>query len=93
VASAYSNVGVVKDFSTGAGDALNIADLLTSYNPGTDVITDWVLMQYSSGNTSVSVDRDGTGSGYRFTQIATLKSVTDLTDEAALVSSGNLIVA
>jgi len=41
----------------------------------------------------VKVDRDGTGATYSLAPIATIEGVTGLTDEAALVSSGNLIVA
>lgn len=41
----------------------------------------------------VEVDRDGTGGTYGWSQIATLTGVTGLTDEAALVSNGNLLVA
>jgi hypothetical protein len=40
----------------------------------------------------VEIDRDGTGGSYGWHQIATLKGITGLTDEAALVASGNLIV-
>ncbi|HSH93207.1 MAG TPA: cadherin domain-containing protein, partial [Roseimicrobium sp.] len=44
-------------------------------------------------NSTLSVDRDGTGSTYGFVQIATINGVTGLTDEAALVASGNLVVS
>ena len=37
-------------------------------------------------------DRDGTGTNYGFARIATLEGVTGLTNEAALVASGVLIV-
>ncbi|PST29511.1 hypothetical protein C7U62_02675 [Mesorhizobium loti] len=52
-----------------------------------------VKLALSGSDTTVSVDRDGTGSTYGFTQIATLTGVTGLTDEAALVATGNLIAA
>ncbi len=84
-ATAYNNIDVITDFNTGQGDKLDIRDLLTLYNPGTDTITDWVRISDSGGNSTVEVDRDGTGGGYGFVQIATLSGVTGLTDEAALV--------
>ena len=92
-ASAYSSIDTISDFSTAQGDALNLANLLGEYDPLTEAITDFVLAATSGANTTISVDRDGTGATYGFTQIATLTGVTGLTDEAALVANGNLIVA
>ncbi|MFH1159137.1 MAG: type I secretion C-terminal target domain-containing protein, partial [Pseudomonadota bacterium] len=92
-ATAYNNIDVISDFSTGAGDAIDLSDLLTSYNPGVDTLTDWVKIEDSGSDSAVSVDRDGTGGTYSWTQMATIAGVTGLTNEAALVSSGNLIVA
>ena len=60
--------------------------------PGTCLV-DFVLIETSSGNSTLKVDRDGVGTTYSFVQVATLQSVTGLTDEAALVASGNLLVA
>jgi Ca2+-binding RTX toxin-like protein len=88
-----SNIDVVTDFSTAQGDALDIRDLLTGYTPGTHAITDWVRITDVSGNSKIEVDRDGTGGTYGWVQIATLNGVTGLTDEAALVTSGNLLAA
>ncbi|TCU21826.1 putative secreted protein (type I secretion substrate) [Rhizobium azibense] len=92
-ASAYSNIDTVSDFSTAQGDALNLVNLLTDYDPLTEAITDFVQITTAGANSNVAVDRDGTGTTYGFTQIATLTGVTGLTDEAALVTSGNLIAA
>lgn len=63
------------------------------YNPGTDVLTDFVQIADSGGSSTVSVDLDGTGGTYSWTQIGTLSGITGLTDEAALVSNGNLVVS
>jgi Ca2+-binding RTX toxin-like protein len=91
-ATAYNNIDVVKDFTSGSGnDALDLSDLLGLYN-GTDPIADWVEITTNGSNSVVKVDRDGTGGTYSLTQIATLEGVTGLTDEAALVTNGNLIV-
>ena len=95
-ASAFSAVDAIKDFNISTTeDVLDISDILdgTSYNHGVDPITDWVEITTDGSNSIVKVDRDGTGGTYGMTQIATLESITGLTDEAALVSSGNLVVA
>ena len=92
-AHSYSAIDAVSDFSTAQGDSLDLVNLLGDYDPLTDAITDFVLMQTSGSNTNVSVDRDGTGSTYGWIQVATLTGVTGLTDEAALVTNGNLLVA
>lgn len=92
-ASAFNNVDVITDFSTAQGDKLDIADLLTGYDPLTSAITDFLEITTSGSNSIVKVDRDGTGSTYSLTQIATLQNVTGLTDEAALLTAGNVIAA
>ncbi|WP_164738227.1 type I secretion C-terminal target domain-containing protein [Frigidibacter oleivorans] len=75
-------------------DVIDLTDILGSaFDPLTDVITDFVEMTDSGSDPVLKVDRDGTGGLYSFEQIATLKGVTGLTDEAALVSSGNLLAA
>jgi Ca2+-binding RTX toxin-like protein len=98
-ASAFSDVGgdVIKDFvvDDGAGgteDMLNIADLLVGYNATTSAITDFLTMTTSGADTLVSVDRDGTGSAHSFQQIARLQGISGLTDEAALLASGNILI-
>lgn len=88
-----SNIDVVTDFSTAQGDALDIRDLLSGYNPGSHTITDWVRVTDVSANSKLEIDRDGTGGTYGWVQIATLNGVTGLTDEAALVANGNLLAA
>jgi Ca2+-binding RTX toxin-like protein len=90
--SAYNNIDVVSDFNLGQGDALDIADLLSTYDPLNDALTAFVQITNSGANSSVSVDRDGTGGAFGFVQIATLTGITGLTNENALVASGNLIV-
>jgi hypothetical protein len=66
---------------------------VTSYDPVHDAITDWVRITDSGSNSIVEVDTDGPGSGHSWQQIATIVGVTGLTDEAALVANGNLIVS
>lgn len=91
--SAFTSVVTVADFSVSDGDILDLRDVLTAYDTLTDVITDFVLIEDVSGNSTVKVDRDGAGSVYGFEQIATLQYVSGLTDEAALLTNGTLLAA
>jgi Ca2+-binding RTX toxin-like protein len=89
-ATAFHNIDVVSDFNkTTDNDKLDIHDILIGYS-GT--VTDFVRISDSGSDSIIEVDRDGTGSTYGWQQIATLTGITGLTDEAALVTSGNLIV-
>jgi Ca2+-binding RTX toxin-like protein len=92
-ASAFSNIDVIKDFSTSQGDKVDIKDLLVGYDPLTSAITDFLQITTSGSNSIVKVDRDGTGTSYSLSQISTIEGVTGLTDEQALLTNGNLIVA
>lgn len=91
--TAFDPIDFITDFSLAQNDALDISDLLSLYDPLTDAITDFVWISESSGNSNVFVDRDGLGSTYSLIAVATLSGVTGITDEAALVTNGNLIVA
>jgi len=91
-ASAFNNIDVIEDFDI-ANDAIDLSDVLSAYDPMTDLITDWVEMTTSGSDTILKVDRDGTGGTYSLAQIATIQGVTGLTNEEALVSGGQLLVA
>ncbi|MFV0302836.1 MAG: calcium-binding protein [Paracoccus sp. (in: a-proteobacteria)] len=86
-----SGTDTISDFNTGQGDVLDLADLLDLFDPITDVITDFVEITTSGSNSLVKVDADGGANN--FVLKVTLNGVTGLTDEAALVTSGNLLVA
>lgn len=92
-ANAWNNIDFIQDFSTAQGDKIDLRNILSSYHPGTDNLTDFVKMEDGSNNTILSVDRDGTGTAFDWVRIASLDGITGLTDEAALVTSGNLLVA
>lgn len=92
VDSAFANIDIVTDFSTGQGDAIDISDLLTGYTSGISDINDFVSITESGGNTNLFIDRDGTGGTYSATKIATLEYVTGL-DVDTLLSNNNLIAA
>lgn len=93
-ASAFNDIDTVNDFNAADGDALDLSDILTDagYDPMTDLITDFVQIATSGSDSIVRVDVTGAASFGAGTQIATVAGVTGLTDEAALVASGNLIV-
>ena len=92
-ASAYSAIDTISDFILAQGDALNIADMLTGYDPLTHALQDFVEISTVGANSIVSIDRDGAGTDYGFVQIATLTGINGITDELALVTNGNLIVS
>lgn len=92
-ATAYGASDTVHDFSLAEGDVLDLRDLLTGYDSLTMSLTDFVEITDSGANSLLKVDQDGAGTAFGFVQVATLTGVTGLTDEAALVTSGNLLAA
>jgi len=90
--SAFNNIDVKTDFSTGDGDAIDIKDLIPTYDPLTSTLSHFVYaMNDGSGNDLLKVDRDGDGTTYSFQTIAQLSGVTGL-DAATMVANGNLVV-
>ena len=81
----------VGDFGLGLGDALDISDILTGFNPLTSNINDFVRFTTSGANTLVSIDANGTTGGASFTQIATLQGVTGLS-VSSLYADDQIIV-
>ena len=65
-------------------DKLDLSDLLTGYDPLTEAITDFVQITDSAGDSEIRVDTTGTASFGAGTEVATIDSVTGLTDEAFL---------
>ena len=88
--TAYSGIDRIEDFTAGEGDIIDISDLLTAYDPLSDMIEDYVQILNSGANSILRVDVNGGGDS--FVQIATLVGVTGLTDEQALIDSGSLVV-
>lgn len=88
--TAFKNIDVINDFSRTQLDKIDLSGLLQGYDPLTQAITDFVQITTSGANSILRVDVDGGANS--FVQIATLNAVTGLTDEAALVTSGNLVV-
>ncbi len=91
VATAFSAQDTVADFSIAQGDKINIASLLVGYNPTQSAIDNFVNFTAAGANSTLAVDRDGTGTSYAMQTVATLTGVTGL-DETQLLANGKLIV-
>ncbi|WP_277977771.1 Ig-like domain-containing protein [Pantoea endophytica] len=64
------------DFNVAQGDKVDVSNLLIGWNDSTSNINDFVKVDHTSdGNTVLSIDRDGTGTGYSTTQLITLEGV------------------
>jgi Ca2+-binding RTX toxin-like protein len=86
-----ANVDTINSFLAGA-DQLDLSDLLTGYDPMTDLITDFIQITDSGANSDLRVDTTGSGSFGATTVVATITGVTGLTDETALISDGTFII-
>jgi Ca2+-binding RTX toxin-like protein len=86
-----SGIDTIADFKKADLDKINIANLLTGFDPLTKAITDFVQITTSGSDSILKIDADGLGTASAFTQIATIKGVTGLEDEAALMKAGHLI--
>lgn len=93
VATAYNDVDVITDFNVGDGDIIDVSDLLAGYNPMTDNLTDFVKIEDDGSDSTLSIDRDGTGGTYGWVQVSLLTASVGLTNEAALVTNGSLVVS
>ena len=89
-ASAFNNIDVIKDFSTSQDDAIDIAELLTAYDPMTDILSDFVQITDDGTDSTLAVDADGGADN--FLTIATIEGITGLTDEQLMVDNNQLIV-
>lgn len=87
---ALDGVDTVADFRS--QDTIEIRDVLFGYDPLDDMISDFIRVTESSGDTHLSVDADGAANGANFTEIAVLEGVTGLGDAAALLDDGALVV-
>jgi len=83
-------IDVIKDFSLSENDIIDIADVLSSYDPLSDILTDFVQITDDGTNSSVFVDIDGGADS--FVQILSLENITGITDEIALVDNGHLVI-
>lgn len=88
--NAYTETDVIADFDS-ANDVIDISDLLSAYDPMTDVLSDFVQITDNGTDSTLSVDADGGADS--FAAVASILGVTGLTDEAALETSGALITS
>lgn len=63
------------------------------FNPATDEITNFVEITTNGSNSELYVDTTGTATFTAAEHIATIQGLTGLTDEAALVAAGTLVVS
>lgn len=90
--TAIGQVDRIETFSLSEGDIIDISDVISpAYSdPSTQAITEFVQITDDGKHSYLSVDMDGGADN--FVRIAQISNVTGLTDEEALMSSGNLIV-
>jgi Ca2+-binding RTX toxin-like protein len=84
----------IRDFDKDT-DKLDIADILTAYDPLADALTDFVSIEASRSRATVFVDLDGAGTDHAWEQLVEMqvKGVSDLsTDLDQLLSDGVLVV-
>ncbi len=90
-ATGSADADTVYDFDQ-VSDRLDLSDLLSGFDPMADLITDFVQISTSGGNSEIRVDTGGTASFGASTIVATLDGVTGMTDEAALYAAGVIMV-
>lgn len=88
--SAFNNIDQIKDFNTSQGDRLDLSDLIQGFDSMTHAISDFVQITTVGSDSHVAVDTDGGADN--FVQVATIESVTGLTDEDQLYANGTLLV-
>lgn len=94
VLSRGSEVDNIHDFSTQDGDIIDLRDVLTTFDPLSEDINDFI--RFSTNDNSVScleLDADGLDGTLGWTQIAQIQSQVALDELDALVKSGNIIYA
>lgn len=92
-ASAFNDVDYIVDFNPNQiinGGGVDISDLLSAYDPGTDDIADFVNVHVSGSDTYIAVDADGGGDG--FVDVVKLEGITTLPGIDTLVLKGMLIL-
>ena len=85
--SAFNDVDQINGFDVGENDSIDITDLLTGYTAGVSDINDFVQISESGGNTTISIDTNGTTGGVSFSDIAQINGLTGLDVDAMLANS------
>ena len=88
-----TGVDNVVGFNLAEGDKINIADLLVGYSPLQSDIDHFVMFNIgSSGQLTMFVDRDGTGSAHNYQEVANIFNPQQPLNAEQLLANGNLIV-
>src|SRR5690606_11834630 len=82
----------ITDYSAAEGDALDISDILTGYDPLDSDLADFVRLTEAGRNTKLEVDVDGALNGGNFVHIATLSRTNSL-DADDMLTNGLLILS
>ncbi len=82
-------VDVIKDFSTGEGDVLDLSSLLQGYDPTQQAIDDFVFSREVDGGTVLSVDTSGSGNATQAVDLVALEGLQNL-DLQQLIENGNI---
>jgi len=85
-----SGSDTIQDFSVAQGDKIDLSDILTAFDPLTNLITDFVRITDNGTNSFVAVDVDGGGDSFQ--AVAAVLNTTGLTDEQQLMTNGTLVV-
>lgn len=85
--SGYSDT--IGDFSIAQGDKIDIADVLISYDPMTDLIADFVEITDDGTHSYMSIDPDGGANN--FVQVTQISNVTGITDVTTLENNETLV--
>ena len=81
----------VFNFDQSTGDRIDLSNII-SFNEATDNINDFVQLTEAGGNTTISVDIDGTTNGVNFVDVALLDGVTGL-NVSTMLADGTLIAS
>ncbi len=76
--SHHFNPIVIKDFNVADGDVLDLSGLVEVQDVTTAAIHDFVFARTENGNTIISVDSDGTGTGASAQDVVVLQGVTNV---------------
>lgn len=85
-----TNGDLIADFNLAAGDRLDVADLLSGYQAGSDV-SGFLSFEAAGADTVLRIDTDGGGDNFQV--LATLKGVAPPPDINTLVGNGQLVVS
>ncbi|MBI4030756.1 MAG: type I secretion C-terminal target domain-containing protein, partial [Proteobacteria bacterium] len=88
-ASAFSDIDAIHDFDTTDNDAIDISDVLSGLGVNAGNLSQYVDISLANG---VRVDTSGSSSFGAATQIASFTGATTVSDEAAMLSNGSLII-